>query len=50
MAGYQGGADQTVIAAAKSAVAVPKGYHASVWDYKEFVEGIANVKSCSGDT
>ena len=43
MAGYQGGADQTVIAAAKSAVAVPKGYHASVWDYKEFVEGVANV-------
>ena len=43
MAGYQGGADATVIQAAKSAYAIPEGYHASVWDYKEFVEGVANV-------
>ena len=47
MAGYKGGADQTVIQAAKSAVAIPKGYHASIWDYKDelatFVNGVANV-------
>ena len=47
MAGYKGGADQTVIQAAKSAVAIPKGYHASIWDYKDelatFVNGLAGV-------
>ena len=47
MAGYKGGADQAVINAAKSAAAIPKGYHASVWDHPKemtkFVEGIANV-------
>ena len=45
MAGYQGGADATVIQAVKSAYAVPEGYHASPWDYKEYVEGIANIAS-----
>ena len=43
MAGYQGGADAAVIQAARSAYAIPKGYHASVWDYKEYIEGIAGL-------
>ena len=43
MAGYQGGADATVIQAVKSASAIPEGYHASPWDYKGYVEGIANI-------
>ena len=43
MAGYQGGADATVIAAAKSAYKIPKGYHASKYDYKGYIKGIANI-------
>ena len=43
MAGYQGGADATVIAAAKSAYKIPEGYHASKYDYKGYVEGMANI-------
>ena len=43
MAGYKGGADATVIQAAKSAYKIPEGYHASKYDYKGYIEGMANI-------
>jgi len=45
MAGYQGGADATVIQAARSAYTIPQGYNASPWDYEGYVNGIANLAS-----
>ena len=43
MAGYKGGADQTVIAAAKSAYTIPEGYVDEGVDYTKFIEGMAKL-------
>ena len=43
MAGYQGGADQTVIAAAKAAYTIPEGYVDEGVDYTKFIEGMAKL-------